>query len=67
LRRIVDSAPAVAVDHARIGRQHFHALGLEHHERRLVHRGDLIVGEHLQRLERIAQMPIGLRVRSKTA
>ena len=61
LRRLVDLGAGVAISDARIRRQHLHALCFEHLQRGLVNGRDLIVGEHLQRLERIAQMPVGLR------
>ena len=57
--RLIDAGARVPEQPARIFRQHLHALRLEHHERRIVHRGDLVVRKYLQRRERIAQVPVG--------
>ena len=60
-RRLVDFGAGISIQNPRIGRQYFHALRFEHDESGLVNGGDLIIGEHFHRHERIAQMPVGPR------
>ena len=61
LARLIDARAGFPVHPACIGGQHLHALGLEHDERRFVHRRDLVVRKHPHRRERIAQMAVGPR------
>ena len=58
---LVEVSPGIAVGLSGIGRQHLHPLRLEHDERGIVDGRYLIVGEHLERLEGVAQMPVGPR------
>jgi len=53
-RRFIDLGTGVAIQNARILRQYLHALRFKHDQRRLVNGGDLVIGEHFHRLERIA-------------
>ena len=56
--RLVHLAAAAPIGFARFRQQHPHALVLEQLEGARVDGGDLIVGEDLERLERIDEMPI---------
>ena len=57
-RCLIDFGAGPAIQHARIGGQHLHALSFQNDECGFVNRRHLIVGEHLHGLEWIAQMPV---------